>query len=83
MSRARPSPYRAGYSSVAFRITAATGLSSPAWTSRPRRRASNGMLPPPAKGSRTTGRSVPQVARSFWCSSARREGGGLYVKARA
>ncbi len=50
---------RWGYSRVHFKMNQATGLMSMAVTSQPRRIASSGMAPPPAKGSSTLGARPP------------------------
>jgi hypothetical protein len=54
-----------GYSRVHLRMNQATGLMSMAVTSHPRRIASSGIAPPPAKGSRTFGARPPYASRSF------------------
>src|SRR5579859_7972758 len=51
---ARPAPWRLGYSSVALRITVATGFRSFAYALKPYRMASRGIEPPPAMVSATT-----------------------------
>ena len=56
---------RCGYSSVHLRMNHATGLTSTAVASHPRRIASSGMAPPPANGSITRGARPPNVLRIF------------------
>ena len=67
-SLARERPNRCGYSHVALRIRKATGFRSSAYESHPRRRASSGIAPPPAKQSRTRG--VDRLGLSLICLRA-------------
>src|ERR1039458_6741127 len=68
-------PKRRGNSTVARITSAATGLRSFAIVSHPSRTASNGTLPPPAVGSRTTAALPLQTERSHSASA----GEGWYV----
>lgn len=74
-------PDLAGHSTVALRISAATGFKSFASVVKPRRVASNGIDPPPAVGSRMVGVVTLRSATSD-CSHFRSSLEGVHVKAR-